>query len=635
MPEPEIAPYGSWRSPITSDLIVAESIRLDQVVLDGEDVYWTESRPREGGRYFVVRRAPDGTVSDVTTREWNVRTRVHEYGGAAFTVREGVLYFSNFADQRLYRQEPGGTPEPLTPDAPLRFADAVVDTARNRLVCVCEDHSRGGQQPDSYLVSVPLDGCGAPATLASGHDFYSNPRISPDGTRLSWLTWDHPNMPWLGTDLWVANVQADGSLGEPEHLAGSTHESIFQPDWSPDGTLHFVSDRSGWWNLYRLGSAGPEPLAPREAEFGQAQWVFGQATYGFADGGRVVCSYSQDGFTHLATLGPSTGELRPVALPYTSLGGLRVGGGQAAFLAGSPSEPTTVVRLDLATGQHEALRTALRVPEELRAYFTTPRSIEFPTEDGKTAHALFYPPCNPDFQAPEGERPPLVVHSHGGPTSSASSVLSLSTQYWTSRGFGVVDVNYGGSTGYGREYMLRLQGTWGIVDMDDCVNAALYLVESGEADRERLAISGGSAGGYTTLCALTFRDVFKTGASYFGVSDLGALARETHKFESRYLDGLIGPYPEAEELYRERSPIFHPERLKVPIAFFQGAEDAIVLPNQAELMVDALRSRGIPYLYMLFEGEQHGFRKAENIQRSLDGELYFYATVMLRAGLRF
>jgi len=635
---PRVAPYGSWKSPVTSALIVSETVRLGQIALDGDDIYWVEARPAEGGRNVVVRRTPDGRMTDVTPPPFNARTRVHEYGGGAFAVADGTVYFSNFADQRLYRQDSGAQPRPITPEADLRYADGVVDRHRGRMICVREDHTAAGHEAVNALVSLDLTGAQDARVLVSGNDFYSSPRLSPGGSRLAWLTWNHPNMPWDGTELWVGDLKADGSLERAERVAGGIDESIFQPEWSPDGTLYFVSDRTGWWSLYRwrdgrkvlpLASGGPgevEPLVVMEAEFGRPQWVFGISTYAFTSAGRIVCAYTRQGTWHLASLDTMTCALEPIETPYSEIGGLRAGPGWVVFGAGSPTEPTSIVRLDLATGHLEVLRRSSEVAIDL-GYLSIPQAIEFPTEHGLTAHAFFYPPRNQDYVAPPGERPPLLVMSHGGPTSATSSTLNLETQYWTSRGIAVLDVNYGGSTGYGRAYRQRLEGRWGAVDVDDCVNGARYLVERGKVDGERLAIRGGSAGGYTTLCGLTFRDVFKAGASYFGVSDLEALTRETHKFESRYLDRLIGPYPERCDLYRERSPIHFTDCLSCPVIFFQGLEDRVVPPNQAELMVETLRQKGLPVAYVSFEGEQHGFRRAENIRRALDAELYFYSRV--------
>jgi len=631
MAEPQVAPYGSWKSPITSDLIASATIGLGQIMLDGDDIYWAEMRPAESGRYVVVRWTPDGRTTDVTPPPFNARTRVHEYGGGSFVVADGTVYFSNFADQRLYRQDPGAEPRPVTPEVDLCYADGVVDHRRGRIICIREDHTDPDREPVNAIVILGLDladngGNDGGQVLVSGNDFYSSPRLSPDGSCLAWLTWNHPNMPWDGTELWVGELRADGSLGRTERVAGSVAESIFQPEWSPDGVLYFVSDRTGWWNLYRWRDGRVEHVFEMGAEFGRPQWVFGMSTYAFESAERIVCAYTERGTWRLASLNTATGELELVEPPYSAIKYIRAAPGCAVFVAGSPTDPTSIVRLDLATLQFEVLRRSNETAIT-PGYLSLPQPIEFSTEHGLTAHAFFYPPKNRDYAAPPGERPPLIVIIHGGPTSAASSALSLGIQYWTSRGIAVLDVNYGGSTGYGRAYRQRLQGQWGVVDVDDCVNGARSLVERGEVDGERLIIRGGSAGGYTTLCALTFRDVFKAGASYFGVSDLEALAQETHKFESRYLDRLVGLYPERRDLYRERSPINFIERLSCPVIFFQGLEDKIVPPNQAELMVEALRAKGVPVAYLPFEGEQHGFRRTENIKRALDSELYFYSRI--------
>ncbi|MBV8186495.1 MAG: S9 family peptidase [Alphaproteobacteria bacterium] len=641
------SPYGSWTSPITSDLVVAETIRLDQVALDGDAIYWTESQPKKQGRTFVYRAASSGEPEAVTPDDasaFNVRSRVHEYGGGAFVVQDGTVFFSNFADQRLYRQDAGDAPRPIspaaTPASALRYADGVIDRQRRRLICVHEDHTGSGHAVNA-LVSLDLSAAHhqerAPKPLVTGNDFYATPRLSPDGARLAWLTWNHPDMPWVAAEAWVGEIQADGMVTKARRIAGGPDEAVFQPQWSADGDLWFVSDRTGWWNLYREHDGAIEPMAPMDAEFGQAQWNFAMSTYAFESAQRVVCCFVRDGIWRLALLDIRTKRFEPISLPFTSLSQLRAGPGRAVFLGGSPSEASALIELDLATGSYRVIRRSAVLSDELRPYISVAQPISFPTTGGETAHAFYYPPRSPRFSAPAGEKAPVLVKSHGGPTSSASSTLSLAVQYWTSRGIGVLDVNYRGSTGYGRPYRLRLQRQWGIVDVEDCIAGARHLVETADADPERLMISGGSAGGYTTLRALTPANekTFSAGASYYGVSDLAALARDTHKFESRYLDWLIGRYPLEEQTYAQRSPIHHIDRLSVPVIFFQGAEDRIVPPNQTEMMVAGLKHRGIPVGYLLFDGEQHGFRKAETIKRALDAELYFYASLVLRSGLHF
>ncbi|HJQ33379.1 MAG TPA: S9 family peptidase [Pyrinomonadaceae bacterium] len=630
MTQPQVAPYGSWKSPITSDLIVSATVGLGLVALDGADTYWIELRPSEGGRQCVVRRTPDGGLTDVTPLDFNARTRVHEYGGGEFAVRDGVVYFSNFYDHRVYRQRTETAPQPITPEGRMRYSDFQVAARRDLLFAVREDHSVEGREAVNTIVTLDAEGRGnedGGRVVVSGNDFYSSPRLSPDGKQLAWLTWNHPNMPWDGCELWLAEVGGDGSVVGPRRVAGGREESVFQPQWSPAGVLYFVSDRGGWWNIYRLGEGGAvETVYEAEAEFGTPQWVFAMSTYAFASEERIVCAYASGGNWNLASLDTRTRKLERFDLPYNDIAFVRADESRAVFRGGSPMQRSAVVEFDLKTREARVLRRASEV--EIDAdYISTARAVEFPTGGGHTAHAFFYAPRNRDFTAPEGERPPLVVKCHGGPTAAVTSALKLEIQYWTSRGIAVLDVNYGGSTGYGREYRLRLNGEWGVIDVDDCVNGAKYLAERGEVDAARRVITGGSAGGFTTLNALTFRDTFRAGASHFGISDLTVFVGDTHKFESRYLERLVGPYPERADLYQERSSINFTERLSCPIIFFQGLDDRVVPPNQAELMVEALRRKKLPVAYVPFEGEQHGFRKAENIKRALDGELYFYSRV--------
>ncbi|MEH2252892.1 S9 family peptidase [Nostoc sp.] len=626
MTKPEVVSYGSWRSPITTDLITARTIGLGQIALDGEDIYWGELRPSEQGRNVVVRRGKNGEISDITPTPFNVRTRVHEYGGSSFLVVDGTVYFSNFIDQRLYRQDTDTQLQAITPSAATRYADGIFDRQHNRIICVYEDHTDAANEAINTLVGVELDRDHKIQELVSGNDFYASPRLSPDGLRLAWLTWNHPNMPWDSTELWVGELKVDGSLGNVQKIAGDLDESIFQPEWSPDGKLYFVSDRTGWWNIYRWQDENVEALTQIKAEFGQPQWNFGMSTYAFESANRIICTYTQQGIWYLASLDTVTGQLEPINTPYTAISSLHATSNQVVFRGSSPTELAAIIRLDLTTKKLEVLRRSSDVTIDA-GYLSLPEAIEYETADGKTAHALFYSPQNLDYTAPAGEKPPLIVNSHGGPTAATSSSLSFGVQYWTSRGIAVLDVNYGGSTGYGREYRQRLDGQWGIVDVDDCVFGARYLVERGDVDGDRLAISGGSAGGYTTLCALTFRDTFKAGASYYGVSDLEALVRDTHKFESRYLDRLVGAYPQQRQIYQQRSPINFSDRLACPVIFFQGLEDRVVPPNQTEAMVTALRIKGVPVAYLPFEAEEHGFRKAANIKRSLSAELYFYSRI--------
>jgi len=624
----QVAPYGSWESPITAGLLASTYVALDELRIDGDDVYWNELRPNDKGRNVIVQRRPDGTLTDITPPGFSARTRVHEYGGGCYIVQNGTVYFSNYTDQRLYRQDPGGDPRPLTPPIDMRYADGIIENARNRIIAVREDHTVKTGQAATTIVAVDLEKGGEGEILVSGNDFYSTPRLSPDWSRLAWLTWNHPNMPWDGTELWVGHIHADGSVGHSEKLAGGPEESIYQPEWSPDGILYFSSDRTGWWNLYRWRYNHIESLHPMGAEFGVPQWHFGTHTFVFESPDRIICTYMKDGLWALASLDLTNRTLQPIETPINQLlyGNLSAKNGKVYLIGGSATEPSSVVRIDLPTKKTEILHRSREITVG-KEYLSIPSAIEFPTENGKTAFAFFYSPKNPDYEAPETEKPPLLVVSHGGPTSASPSILRYEIQYWTSRGIGVVDVNYGGSTGYGREYRKRLNDNWGIVDVQDCVNATRYLAGRGQADGERLGIRGGSAGGYTTLCALAFTDTFKAGASYYGVSDLELLAKDTHKFESRYLDKLVGPYPERRDIYRERSPIYHVDGISSALILFQGLEDKVVPPDQSEKIYEAVKAKGLPVAYLAYEWEQHGFRRAENIKRSYEAELYFYSRI--------
>jgi dipeptidyl aminopeptidase/acylaminoacyl peptidase len=623
---PRQAPFGSWRSPVTADAIVAGVIGLGQIQLDGDDIYWVEQRPNQAGRNVVVRRGPDGRIVDVTPPGYNARTRVHEYGGGAYLVRQGTVWFSNFKDQRLYRQDAEQPPIPITPPQDIRHADFVYDERRQRLIAVREDHTSGSSSAVNSIVSLDPAAENS-TTLVEGNDFYTTPRVSPGGSHLCWLTWNHPNMPWDGTELWVAELTDDGRIRAPRKVAGGLQESIFQPTWSPDGVLYFTSDRTGWWNLYRWHGERIEPVVELPAELGTTHWLFGTSTYAFESERRIVCQVRSTGSTRLATVDPQDGHLQNLDTPYTAFSPyVQARSGRAYTIGGSPTQPLAVIAVDLETGRVEMLRRSGELGVA-GTYLSVPDAIEFPTEGGVTAHAFFYPPVNPEYAARAGELPPLIVSVHGGPTGAVSNALDLGDQFWTTRGFAYLVVNYGGSAGFGRDYRRRLNGKWGVVDVQDCVNAARYVIGRGLADPARVAITGGSAGGYTVLRALTSTDFFTAGASHFGISDLEVFHTDTHKFEAMYDQNLIGRWPQERHIYRERSAIHAVDRITAPVILFQGLEDKIVPPNQAEVIVEALRKKGLPVAYIPFEGEQHGFRIAKNIKRSLEGELYFYSKV--------
>ena len=616
------SPYGSWKSPITGSLLASGSGTLWDLTVDDARLYWLELQPEEGGRYGLFTGEKRESPREAVPKEFNVRTRVHEYGGGAYVASGQTVYFSNFKDQLVYRIQKGGGPAPISRPG-HRYADFVVDGKRERLLAVDEDHTTGAQLPVNTISWIKADGTDA-GVLVSGNDFYSSPRLDPSGARVAWVTWNFPNMPWDGTELWTARVSAGGEFVDRKLVAGGREESVIMPAWSPDGTLHFVSDRSGYWNIYRFSDGRVERVLKTDSDVGVPQWSFRTSTYDFGPGGMIVFIFSRDGVWHLGILEPGKKEFREVKTPYSDFSSLRAAGASAFLLAGSPAEPLSVVELDL---EAETTRLVRRPggPRVGAEFVSTPRHIIFPTTGRRRAYGFLYLPRNGGFRAPQGEKPPLLVMSHGGPTSQARTSLSLGIQAWTSRGFVVLDVNYGGSSGYGREYRRRLNGKWGIVDVDDCCNGAEYLARKGVVDPGRLAIRGGSAGGYTTLCALAFRKTFKAGASHYGLSDLLGFVESTHKFEYRYNDILVAPYPEGKKVLKERSALYSADRITAPMIFFQGLDDVIVPPAQAEAMVKSLRARGVPVAYVPFKGEMHGFRKSENIRRAFEAELYFYS----------
>ncbi len=624
------APYGSWRSGIRSEDVAAGARRLSQPRIDGAFVYWLEGRPSEAGRQCVVRApldAPGTGHVDVTPPDANVRTRVHEYGGGDYRVHRGRVEFVRFDDQRIWSTAAGGT-EAVSAPGP-RYADLVGSPDDSLLVAV-EERDVGAHEPENRLVCFRRDGSGRlapePIVVFEGSDFVSAPAFSPDGRRLAFTVWRHPDLPWDATELFEVEVDASGAIGAPRRIAGGDGESILQPSYSAAGALTFVSDRSGWWNPYALHDGEVRPLCRREAEFGGPQWVFGLSWSAHLDDGTLLCVRREQGRDVLGRLIPERGEIVDYALPYTEIGYVRAEGRHACFLGGSPTEAASVVVLDVVSGEARLAQRGSALDLDA-SWVSAAEPVRFESAGGRHAYAYFYAPRHPDFAGPSDERPPVVVKSHGGPTAAASSALDPRVQYWTSRGFAYLDVDYAGSTGYGRDYRRSLAGQWGVYDVEDCIAAASAMAELGRVDPRRQAISGGSAGGYTTLCALTFADAFAAGASHYGIGDLEALARDTHKFEARYLDGLIGPYPERQDLYVARSPIHATDRLSCPVIFFQGLDDKVVPPNQSEAMAAALAEQGIAHAYVAFEGEQHGFRQAKNICTALDGEAWFYGQV--------
>ena len=622
--QPVARPYGTWSSIISAARTTAGVRTIRQLVVDGAAIYWVEERPDEAGRHVAVEATSSGLV-ERTFAPFNCRTRVHEYGGGALAVASGTVFFSNGEDQRLYRQARGASPEALTPDGPWRYADASVDLHRRALFAVRETHGGRGE-PVNCLVRIDLDRPGAGTTIASGHDFYAAPRLSPDRTALAWLSWNHPDMPWNGTELTLGTLDAAGSVVDTNVVAGSRGESVQQPAWGPNGDLFFVSDRTDWWNLYRLHEGTVTPVCPLDAEFGLPPWMLGTSTYGIVSSHRLVCMFGQRGLWRLASIDVESGGLTPFETDLEPFDFVRATPTEVVFVGGTPTTSPGIYALALDTGRLRCLRTTSDEAVDA-SYVSVPESFEFETTRGTRAQAFYYPPANPAFTGPDDAKPPLIVVSHGGPTAATDRRFNIRLQFWTSRGFAVVDVNYSGSTGFGRASRDRLDGAWGIVDVDDCVSAARALVARWLADPERLAIRGGSAGGFTTLAALAFRDVFRAGASYYGVADLELLARDTHKFESRYLERLIGPYPARADLYRARSPVHAADRIACPVIVFQGLEDEVVPPNQAETIVAALRTKGVPVALLTFPGEQHGFRRAETIVRCLEAELAFYGAI--------
>ncbi|TVY05692.1 S9 family peptidase [Paenibacillus cremeus] len=617
--------YGSWVSPLTSELITTQFVELSGPSMIDGSLFWAEGRPLEGGRVVVVCRTADGREYDVIPASYNVRSRVYEYGGGASVFFNGYLYFSNFEDNLIYKQPLSGEgkPVPITTDSNLRYADLVIDEARNRLICVREDHRQEGE-PTLSIVALDCNKTGEGDVLVEGADFYLAPQISLDGKRMCWLAWNFPIMPWDGTELWMAEVLEDGRISSAFHVAGNEKESIFQPMWHRDGSLYFSSDKTDWWNIYRYSDGQIQQITNEQVDFGLCNWQCGTSMFTFFDDDTIVSSYAKHSLFYLGWIDIPTGRLRTQDTPYTFIGSPIVYNGKILLNAACSTTPHRIISLHPNTGEIETLVTSNRIQLNTD-YLSTATVIDFPSRDGWMSHGLYYPPTNRDFEGGENELPPLLITVHGGPTGMTSPGFRWDIQYYTSRGFAVLDVNYRGSTSYGRSYRDALNNNWGTADVEDCVAGALYLANTGKVDRRRLAITGGSAGGYTTLSSLAFSDVFAVGGCHFGISDCELWAKETHKFERRYLDGLIGELPGQLELYHQRSASHALERYHSPLIMFHGLEDKVVPPNQAQIMADGLKSRGLPVSYLTFEGEGHGFLRAENLRRALDEQFLFFS----------
>lgn len=626
--------YGSWRSPISTEIATSQKNGLSQLKIRGNDTWWVESLAAEGRSAVVRHRA--GRIDEITDASLDVRTRVHEYGGVAYVLAPDAVYCSRRQDQMLYRcGETGGPATRVTNIDGLRFADGIytagIYAAGPSIITVCEDHTQG-RPPRNNLSAIDLS-TGAINPIVTGADFYAYPRLSPDGRTLAWLCWNHPHMPWDAAELWIGAVTPDGTIAHRRRIAGGDGCAVYQPAWSPDGVLHFVCDQSGWWNIYRWTGDAPQCVLPMSAEFGEPLWALGASTYGFASQGRIVCRYVQQGRWHVGAIEPSrTPWLREIETPYSAIFDLQADGERAAMIAAGPTQSNAIVEIDLRTDRWEVLRGS-PLPVDAR-YISVAEDLVFRTADGGSAFAFFYGPCNPDVVHPVEERPPLIVKVHGGPTGAATTALNLNTQFWTSRGFAVVDVNHRGSSGYGREYRTRLRENWGVMDLEDVVSAARELCEAGRVDAERMVIRGTSSGGYTTLCAITFSDVFQGAVSLYGISDLEDLREKTHKFEAHYLASLVGAWPEHQDRYRDRSPLHFADRVRAPVLLMQGEGDPVVDAGQAERFAAALQRAERPFGLIMFDEDGHGFARATTMRRALEAELDFYAWMIVKSGLR-
>ena len=606
--------------------IVARDIELSEASLDKESVYWMETRPERHGRRTIVMNRERN--EDITSAQFDVGTRVYEYGGGSYAAKDGTIYFSNFDDMKIYKVQTGvQSAQPITTNtSEFRHGDLTVDRKRNCLFCIREEH-RGEHNPVlNSIVTISLADPSTGTTVESGNDFYLSPKLSPDGSTLSWITWNFPNMPWDATEIWKAEVTKNGTVTRKAKIAGGAQESVIQPEWGPDGALYFISDRTGWWNIFRYRDGRVENMHLAKVDFGEPQWHLGMSTYAVT-ARNLICKYIRNGYHKLATIDLETEKFENLPLPFTSISGIRAEGENAVFCASSSFHPTSIVRLNLTTREWKILRMSSERSIDA-SYFSNPREIEFPTKRGRTAHAFYYPPKNPEYRAAKDEKPPLLVKVHGGPTGVTAASFDLQIQFFTTRGFAVLDVNYGGSTGYGRKYRERLNCNWGVIDVEDCARGAKFLCDSGKSDRKRLLIRGGSAGGFTTLASLAFTKLYKAGACYYGISDLEAWARDTHKFESRYLDKMIGPYPAQRKLYLKRSPARSATKISVPLIILQGLDDKVVPPSQSELMVKQMRKKKLQVKYLTFDDEGHGFHAEEHVRKALESELNLYSKTL-------
>ncbi|SFP94374.1 Dipeptidyl aminopeptidase/acylaminoacyl peptidase [Tranquillimonas alkanivorans] len=656
--------YGEWASPIPASALAEGARKIEQICLDGDVITWIEMRPDEGGRSAVMRWSPGGAATDVLPRWFDARTTVNSYGGGAMASRGGVLVFTQYSadafpktrDQRVHRQDPGALPVPITPPVAASYADLEIDPAQGVVYAVMEETNVvTNGQPTQSLIALDLAAKAPPRILAQGSDFYAAPRLSPDGRKLAWITWNYPSMPWEGTELWVADIDPSGALRNPHKVAGApaahvdpmlnpvlqrlmrfSDEAVVQPLWSPAGRLHAVSDRvevngDRWANICRAEDGRLAPVTREAAEFAGPAWQLGGSSYGFVSETEVVAAMSRNGTWTLVRVNTETGETQLVDTPFSSIEHLHIGNGAAVFVGASFTAPAAIYRMDLATGETELVRaTRPALDEDVQACIRAPRSITFRSgPDGAgQSHAFHYAPLNPHFEAPEEEKPPVIVVIHGGPTGAAKPALDLTIPFFTSRGFAVLDVNYRGSTGFGRSFRRAIYGGWGKVDVEDCLGAVAALVRDGKADPHRVLSRGGSSGGYTTLALATFTDLLSAAASYYGISNLEMIARVTDKLEAHYAELLLGPYPSASKLFRERSPLFHAERIDCPIILFQGTEDPVVPPKQARVLIDEMKARGLPHAYEFYEAESHGFRRTSSIVGSVEEELSFYGMIL-------